>query len=125
MARLSEKVKITAAVKQYLRDNADSLPDERPFTVKAVANTLGYSRTTLYKYELDKEIKAAEQNRQERLSAEGKTTKGSRLIATNQRLREELKQAEKRNKALLERLNTIEANAARLGINPEELYKSV
>jgi hypothetical protein len=92
-----------------------------------VARALEFSRTTLYKYGLDKEIKAADQRRQERLSAEGKTTKGSKLNDTNQRLkrRGELKQAEKRNKALVERLNTVEANAARLGIDPEELYKPV
>ncbi len=123
MARLSEKEKITAAVREYLKTNEGFGPDEKPFTVKDVALVLGFSRTTLYKYGLDKEIKAADRLRQERLATETTTPKGSKLSEANARLKEELKQAEKRNKALVERLNMVEANAARLGIDPEELHK--
>ncbi len=40
-----------------------------------------------------------------------------------QRLQEEVKQAEVRNKHLVARIALVEANAVRLGIDPEELYR--
>ncbi len=42
-----------------------------------------------------------------------------------QQLRVELAKSETRNKALIAQLRLIEANAKRLGIDPEELYRQM
>lgn len=117
MGRKSQEAELTAAVKEHLetaqRDNLGGQLD-----VKSVAAALGISRTSIYKYGLDKPIREAQQ--QQVAEGSGKPRRFSHMLAD---LRQELKQTEIRNKALLTRLNLVEANAARLGIDPEELYR--
>lgn len=121
MGRKSKKAEIARAVRAYLGEVETQPPDEQhAIDVKHVAAVIGVSRTSLYQYGLAEEIKAAARRQREQ----------SHLSDCHQsdqvrRLRQELKLAEERNKALLAQINVIEANAARLGIDPEELYKSL
>lgn len=118
MGRKSQEAEMTAAVKEYLEAAQREQTDVCQLDVKSVAAALGISRTSIYKYGLDKPIREAQQQQ----VAEG-SEKPRRLSHMLADLRQELKQTEIRNKALLTRLNLVEANAARLGIDPEELYQ--
>lgn len=121
MGRKSQETALTAAVQSYLKAAQRSKPGDCQLDVKGVAAALGVSRTSLYKYGLDELIKEAQQ--QMALPMEDAPKKPPRLSDMLADLRQELKQAEQRNKALVIRLNLVEANAARLGIDPEELYR--
>ncbi len=118
MGRKSQEAELTAAVQEYLEAVRRGQPDVCQLDVKSVAAALGVSRTSIYKYGLDKSIREAQQ--QQAAEGSGKPRQLSHMLAD---LRQELKQTEIRNKALLRRLNVVEANAARLGIDPEELYR--
>lgn len=121
MGRKSQEAALTAAVQSYLEAAQLSQPGDCQLDVKGVAAALGVSRTSLYKYRLDELIK--ETQRQMAPPMEEAAKKPPRLSDMLADLRQELKQAEQRNKALIMRLNLLEANAARLGIDPEELYR--
>lgn len=120
MGRKSQEAALTAAVQSYLEAIQKSPSGECRLDVKGVAAALGVSRTSLYKYGLDELIKEAQQQMVQPM--ENTSKKPLRLSDMLANLRQELKQAEKRNKALVAQLNLVEANAARLGIDPEALY---
>jgi hypothetical protein len=121
MGRKSQEPELTAAVQSYLEAAQLRKPGDCQLDVKGVAAALGVSRTSLYKYGLDELIK--ESQRQMALPMEDAAKKPPRLSDMMANLRHELKQAAQRNKALVTRLNLVEANATRLGIDPEELYR--
>lgn len=125
MGRKSKKNQITTAVRTYLARTEQQSPDQVKLDVKQVATALGVSRTTLYKYDLTEEIQTAAQRQQQRWSRPGQATKRSSEQDLVQQLRTQLQQAEARNKTLLAQLNLVEANAARLGLDPEDLYRPV
>lgn len=116
MGRKSQEAALTRSVEAYL-EAACNNPAAYRLDVKSVASALGVSRTSLYKYGLDRLIHEARQQMVE--AGEEQPYRMSDLLAD---LRQQLKVAEERNKALLAQLNVIEGNAARLGIDPEELY---
>ena len=118
MGRKSQEIELTAAVKEYLRMAELSQLDARLLNVKSVTAALGVSRTSIYKYGLDELIREAQQKQIS--DGHAKPHKLNDLLAN---LRQELKQSKIRSKALLAQLNLVEANAARLGIDPEELYR--
>lgn len=117
MGRKSQEAALTRSVESYL-EAAQSNPAAYRLDVKSVAAALGVSRTSLYKYGLDKLIHETRQQLVE--AGEAQPYRMSDLLSE---LRRQLKLAEERNKALLAQLNMIEGNAARLGIAPEELYR--
>jgi hypothetical protein len=119
----SKQVEVSAAVRAYLATGESMPPDQCQLDVAHVAAAIGVSRTSIYKYGLVEEIRASAQRQQERADKLAGNNAGDRQRETIQRLRQELKQAEERNRLLLVQLNLIEANAARLGVDPEELYR--
>lgn len=119
MGRKSQEATLTSSVKAYL-EAARRNPAAYRLDVKSVAAALGVSRSSLYKYGLDSMIHEAQQRQVE--AGEKQSYRMSDLLSE---LRGQLKLAEERNKALLTQLNTVEGNAARLGIDPEELYRAL
>ena len=119
----SKQVEVSTAVRAYLASGESQPPAQCQLDVTYVAAAVGVSRTSIYKYGLVEEIRAAAQRQQERANKMTGNNAGDRQRETIQRLRQELKQGEERNRLLLGQLNLIEANAARLGIDPEELYR--
>lgn len=119
MGRKSQEAALTCSVETYL-EAARTNPTAYRLDVKSVAFALGVSRTSLYKYGLDRMIHETRQQLVE--AGEERLYRMSDLLAE---LRKQLKLAEERNKALLAQLNVIEGNAARLSIDPEELYCSL
>lgn len=123
MGRKCKKTEVTDAVRAFLATAVTRPPDECAIDVKSVAAAVGVSRTSLYKYDLAAEIKAAADRQRENVGLSDTTLPPYRLGNVVRQLRQELALAETRNKALLGQINIIEANAARLGVDPEELYR--
>lgn len=123
MGRKCKKAEVTNAVRAFLAMAITQPPDEYAIDVKSVDAAVGVSRTSLYKYDLAVEIKAAAGRQREQLGLSGTALQQRRLSHVVRQLRQELALAEARNKALLGQINIIEANAARLGVDPEELYR--
>lgn len=123
MGRKCKKTEVTDAVRAFLATAVTLPPDECAIDVKNVAAAVGVSRTSLYKYDLAAEIKAAADRQRGNVGLSDATLPPYRLGNVVHQLRQELALAEARNKALLGQINIIEANAARLGVDPEELYR--
>ena len=116
----SKQAEVSTAVRAYLAAGESKPPEQCQLDVTHVAAAIGVSRTSIYKYGLVEEIRAAALRQQESIVGNSAYDKRRETI---QKLRGDLKQVEERNRLLLAQLNLIEANAARLGIDPEELYR--
>lgn len=119
----SKQEEVTRAVRAYLVAGESQPPEQYQLDVKHVAAAVGVSRTSIYKYGLVEEIRAAARRQRERMGLPAGNGNRHRWRETIHKLREELAQADERNRTLVAQLNLIEANAARLGIDPEELYQ--
>jgi len=119
VGRKSKRQSVTDAARAYLALAEMCSPDEYPLDVGSVAAAVGCVRASLYNYGLQSEILAAAQRQRERHA----TVPDTSLKGLLRQLRVELVATEARNQALLERLNLVEANAARLGIALEDLYQ--
>lgn len=125
MARPSKYEEVSVALKRYLEAAETDTVAEYPLDIKSIAIRLGVSRTTLYTYQFDQEIRAAEKRRSANQQPSTEDIERQTLADTIQKLRGELAQAQERNKNLLGVINIIEANAVRIGMDPEELYRPI
>jgi AcrR family transcriptional regulator len=123
MPRKSKEEEIRSALQEYLAIAETHTPEEYPLHTRAVASQLKLSPTTIYKYHLDKEIDAAEQRQKENAKLTGKAQEKRDYIVTIQDLRTQLEQERERNKGLVAHIAIMEANVARLGFDPEEMYR--
>lgn len=119
MGRQSKREAVTKAVRAYLSLAESRLPGEYPLDVGSVATSVGCARASLYNYGLQTDILAAAERQRDRQQL---PINGG-LKGQLRQLRAEIAVMEQRNLALLERLNLVEANAVRLNIDPEELYR--
>jgi hypothetical protein len=117
MGRHSKRASVTEAVTRYLRLAEENASDLYPVEVGHIARMAGCARSTLYNYGLNQLI-VETASRLELKNLHGKT-KEDALHA----LRSALLVSEAQNRALLERLVLVEANAVRLGIDADELYR--
>jgi hypothetical protein len=99
--------------------------EESPLDVRSVAAALGVSPTTLYKYGFNREINASEQRQRECGHVSGREIERRSIDDQVHGLSQELEKERERNKALVARIAIMEANAARLGFDPEEMYKPI
>ena len=86
---------------------------------------LHVSPTTLYKYGLNREINTAEQRQRENMWLSGAAIEQQFYTDRIRDLTAELQQERQRSKNLIARIAIMEANAARLGFDPEEMYKPI
>ncbi len=100
-------------------------PEEYSLDVRSVAAVLRTSPTTLYKYEFNREINAAEQRQRENTFIAGAAVEQDYFKGEIRRLTEELEKERERSKGLVGRIAVMEANAARLGFDPEEMYRAI
>lgn len=125
MARSS----IREELKRRLRDHlalAETHPSEEcPLDVRSVATALRISPTTLYKYALNRDINAAEQRQRENMWLSGAAIEQQFYTDRIRDLTVELQQERQRSKGLVARIAIMEANAARLGFDPEEMYRPI
>lgn len=114
-------------LRQRLREHlavAEAHPAEA-LDVRSVAAALGVSPTTLYKYGFNREINAAEQRQLECGHLSGSEIERRSFHDQVLGLSQELERERERNKALVARIAIMEANVARLGFDPEEMYKPI
>jgi hypothetical protein len=125
MPRQSQQEELTTALRTYLSIAEQHSPEEYPLDGRSVAKALGVSPTTMYKYQLQEHIRAAANRQRENAKLASRKPSLNSPKERLQKLGGELKLAEERNKHLVARLALVEANAARLGIDPEELYRPI
>jgi hypothetical protein len=97
---------------------ANSSSADYPLEVEAVANWIGCSRTTLYNHGLDFLIQEAAQQSNS-IELKKKNDIEEKLSALENRHLQD----EETIKGLTAKFVLIEANASRLGIDPEQLYQ--
>lgn len=125
MPRLSRYQELRTKMREHLAIAEAHSPEEYPLDVRSVAAHLKVSRTVLYKYGLTQEINKAESRRRQNAKLTGKMIERQ---AYNDRIRDlenELALEREKNKKLVAKIQIIEANAGRLGIDPEELHKAI
>jgi hypothetical protein len=96
-----------------------------PLDVRSVAASLKVSPTTLYKYGLNAEINAAERRQHENALLSGAAIEQRYFQDQIVQLKAELEKEQTRSKGLVGRIGIMEANAARLGFDPEEMYRPI
>jgi hypothetical protein len=100
-------------------------PEEYALDVRSVAAALRTSPTTLYKYGLNREINAAAQRQRDNAGITGAAIARGYFKSEIRRLTEELEKERERSKGLVGRIAIMEANAARLGFDPEEMHRAI
>ena len=86
---------------------------------------LRVSPTTLYKYGFNRNINAAEQRQRENALRSGAGIEQDYFKNQIRALTEELDKERLRSKNLVGGIAILEANAARLGIDPEEMHQPI
>ncbi len=122
MARSCIREELKRRLRDHLALAETHPPEECPLDVRSVATAL---RTTLYKYAFNREINAAEHRQRENMWLSGAAIEQQFYTDRIRDLTAELQQERQRSKNLIARIAIMEANAARLGLDPEELYKPI
>ncbi len=125
MPRANQRREVTLRVQQYLAIGEMHSSEEYPLDVRSVAAALKISPTTIYTYDLNKEINAAQERQRKNGKLSGKALERRSYTDIIQDLKAELERERERSKGLVARFALIEVNAARLGFDPEELYKPI
>ena len=125
MPRVSVRDQLQQRLRDYLAIAEGHGPDEKALAVRSVAAALGVSPTTLYKYGFNNDVNNAEQRRRENGLLSGAAIEQRFFEDQLVQLKAELEREQVRNKQLVGRIAIIEANAGRLGIDPEELYRAI
>lgn len=123
MPRKSQEAALREKVQAYLTLAEGHSPEESPLDVQAVAAALTVSRTTLYKYGLEQQIRAAAERQQKRAKLSGTALERYAYADMMRQVRQDLEQERERNRHLVEHLVLLQANAGRLNVDLEELFK--
>jgi hypothetical protein len=125
MSRPSVREELKRRLMEHLAIAETHPPEERALDVRTVAAVLRVSPTTVYKYGFNREINAAEQRQRENAFIAGAAVEQDYFKGEIRRLTEELEKERERGKGLVGRIAIMEANAARLGFDPEEMHKPI
>ena len=125
MARPSVRDELKRRLMEHLAIAETYPPEDRPLDVRSVAAVLRISPTTLYKYGLNRQINASEQRQRENSSISGAAIEQDYFKDQIRKLTEEIEKERERSKGLVGRIAIMEANAARLGFDPEDMYKAI
>jgi len=125
MSRSSLREELKGRLREHLAVAETHSPEECPLDVRSVAVALHVSPTTLYKYGLNREINTAEQRQRENMWLSRAAIEQQFYTDRIRDLTAELQQERQRSKNLIARIAIMEANAARLGFDPEEMYKPI
>jgi hypothetical protein len=99
--------------------------EEYALDVRSVSTALRVSPTTLYKYGFNRQINAAEERQRQNAGSTGAAIERDYFKNQLRALTEELEKERERSKNLVGRIAIMEGNAARLGIDPEEMHKPI
>ncbi len=125
MARPSVRDELKRRLMEHLAIAETYPPEDRPLDVRSVAAVLRISPTTLYKYGLNRQINASAQRQRENSLISGAAIEQDYFKDQIRKLTEEIEKERERSKGLVGRIAIMEANAARLGFDPEEMYKAI
>jgi hypothetical protein len=125
MSRPSVHDELKRRLMEHLAIAETYSPEERPLDVRSVATVLRISPTTLYKYGLNRQVNAAEQRQRENAFTAGAAIEQDYFKDEIRKLTEDLEKERERSKGLIGRIAIMEANAARLGFDPEEMHKPI
>jgi hypothetical protein len=125
MARPSVRDELKRRLMEHLAIAETYPPEDRPLDVRSVAAVLRISPTTLYKYGLNRQINASEQRQRENSLISGAAIEQGYFKDQIRKLTEEIEKERERSKGLVGRIAIMEANAARLGFDPEDMYKPI
>ena len=123
MPRKSQEAALREKVQAYLTLAEGHLPEESPIDVQSIAAALTVSRTTLYKYGLEEQIRVAAARQQKRAQLSGTAVERYAYADMIRQLRQDVEHEQERNKQLVERLVLVQANAGRLNVDLEELFR--
>ncbi len=125
MSRQSVREELKRLLMEHLAVAETHPPEECTLDVRSVAAFLRVSPTTLYKYGFNREVNAAEQRQRENAFIAGAAIEQDYFKGQIRALIEELEKERVRSKELVGRIAIMEANAARLGFDPEEMHKPI
>ena len=125
MSRKSVREELKRRLLDHLAIAEAHAPEECTLDVRSVAAALRVSPTTLYKYAFNREINAAEQRQRENSVIAGGAIEQDYFKNQIRALTEELEKERERSKGLIGQIAIMEANAARLGMDPEEMHKPI
>jgi hypothetical protein len=124
VARPSERDKIEPKVREYCANASKTTPQEMPLSLLGMSQRLNINRATLKKYfvSLIKEAQLKQRANPRSVAHKRKRRECTDMLRDRD---QKITELEHRAKATLALIALIEMNAARLGINPEELYVPV
>lgn len=125
MPRSSIHEELRRRLREHLAIAEIHPPEECPLDVRNVASVLRVSPTTLYKFGLNREINAAMQRQRENMYIAGAAIEQQFFKDEIHGLKLELERERERSKGLVGQIAIMEANAARLGFDPEEMHKPI
>jgi hypothetical protein len=125
MSRQSVREELKRLLMEHLAVAETHPPEECTLDVRSVAAFLRVSPTTLYKYGFNREVNAAEQRQRENTFIVGAAIEQDYFKGQIRSLTEELEKERVRSKELVGWIAIMEANAARLGFDPEEMHKPI
>lgn len=123
MPRSSKEEEVRKKVLAYLKTAEVGDPADFPIDVRNISRRVQCSPTTIYKYSLEAEISASRTRQANNNPEARRASKRQKDKDAIRAVRSEIEEYSKINKGLVARLTLVEYNAARLGIDPEELYK--
>ena len=123
MGRPPERAETVRKVKEYLRKAEVSHPSDMPINFSAIARATGIDRRTVMKHAA-KEVEASRKTQlREKLSPRRREEQA--YLDTLREKDEEIAVWRGRYEKMLERAFLLEANAKRLGIDPDALYQAI
>jgi hypothetical protein len=125
MPRINVRDQLHRRLRDYLAVAEAHPADEMPLDVRSVAAALRVSPTTLYKYGFNDDINAAERRQRENALLTGPEIEKRFFESQLDQLKVDMEKERERNRQLVAQIAIIEANAGRLGIDPEELYRAI
>lgn len=124
MARPSERDKIEPKVREYCGRAVKTTAEKMPLSLLGMSQRLNINRATLKKYFVDL-IKKAQLKQLANPKSNAPKRKRRECSEMLRDRDQKIVELEHRAKATLALIALVEINAARLGINPEELYVPV
>jgi hypothetical protein len=108
LARSSIREELKRTLRDHLALAETHPPEECPLDVRSVAAALRISRTTLYKYGLNREINEAEQRQRENMWLSGAAIEQQFYTDRIRNLTAELQQGRQRSKRVIARIAIME-----------------
>ena len=124
MANKPKEAEVRADVLEYLAEAVSSTPQVKPITWLGISKALRFHRNTLRKYVSEADLDRARETQRRQY----KSAIASVRRTVDERVKAALAERDRARadyERVLGTLARVEANAQRLNINPDELYRSL